>query len=760
MKYVHDISGKDIFAEVARKAIQDEYGKDINETYLKKVDLTFQYNDDEEIVGINNSAIAAGQGSIKLVGDDGIYVRNDLTGKIIGISAQYATPSDVAKKQDKLSEDQLIDIDSIPFKLDKSEFETVSGTFATKDYVAEKIADIGSPLVIRGSKTCAEIEALTGMKVGDVYCVKDSGTIHGMVVMVRDEVAWTSDNEWIVVGREIAVDLSDYYKKSETSGASQLDAAFANVDVKFEDYYTTTETSGKDQISEALASKVDSTAMTAYYTKLETSGSQELEDKFGTKVDTTAMTAYVDKQYLANNYYDKTETSSKTEIANALSGKVDNEELELYYTMAETSGANQLSAAFNEKLDVTAFNLSSTAWNDTTDVVRENSAAWAEGGAGDPAVNELVHSNSAMWNEVEDKLYTTAFSTISGTFATDEDLESKADVSAINDLKDKLDTIEEGAQKNVQSNWTETNTASDAYIKNKPDIYTKSEVDTLLNGKIVVVEQLPAIGESSKIYYVGPNSSVSGDDKYDEYLWYENDWLHVGEHSIDLSDYATYEYVDALTDGKQDTLSWSYDGTKLSAINGSAIKDTTYTAGENIDITNNVISGKDWSNEISAAVADKADNKDVEDLAEEMADGFAGLSDDIAEKTDISAFEDLSGKVDGIKGTILTGDANIRATSAEEGNNIKWTLELTAQPVVTDTTLNGYSGVVATKDSVVSSQWNVGLAQGYVDSITSISGNSGHWNEAYEYATNASAIGVITKSDVDEIWAIVTGERV
>jgi hypothetical protein len=268
---------------------------------------------------------------------------------------------------------------------------------------------------------------------------------------------------------------------------------------------------------------------------------------------------------------------------------------------------------------------------------------------------------------------------------------------------------------------------------------------------------LPETRESSKIYHVGPNSSVSGEDKYDEHLWYENHWLHLGEHSIDLSDYATYEYVDALTDGKQDTLSWSYDGTKLSAINGSAIKDTIYTAGENIDITNNVISGKDWSNEISAAVADKADNQDVEDLAEEMANGFAGLSDDIAEKTDISAFEDLSGKVDGIKGTILTGDSNIRATSAEEGNNIKWTLELTAQPVVTDTTLSGYSGIVATKDSTVSSQWNVGLTQGYVDSITSISGNSGHWNDAYEYATSASAIGVITKSDVDEIWAIVTG---
>jgi uncharacterized protein with beta-barrel porin domain len=70
-------------------------------------------------------------------------------------------------------------------------------------------------------------------------------------------------------------------------------------------------------------------------------------------------------------------------------------------------------------------------------------------------------------------------------------------------------------------------------------------------------------------------------------------------------------------------------------------------------------------------------------------------------------------------------------------------LELTAQPVVTDTTLSGYSGIVAAKDSTVSSQWNVGLAQGYVEAITSV-----------------SSIETITKSDVDEIWAIVTGERV
>ena len=77
--------------------------------------------------------------------------------------------------------------------------------------------------------------------------------------------------------------------------------------------------------------------------------------------------------------------------------------------------------------------------------------------------------------------------------------------------------------------------------------------------------------------------------------------------------------------------------------------------------------------------------------------------------------------VSSIKGTILTGDSNIRATSAEDGNNIKWTLELTAQPTVTDTTLSGYDGIVATKDSTVSSRWNVGIAQAYKEQIESVS---------------------------------------
>ena len=109
-------------------------------------------------------------------------------------------------------------------------------------------------------------------------------------------------------------------------------------------------------------------------------------------------------------------------------------------------------------------------------------------------------------------------------------------------------------------------------------------------------------------------------------------------------------------------------------------------------------------------------NKTETSSKEELDTAFGSKQDNLT-KEQLSSISSVSS----IKGTILTGDSNIRATSAEYGNNIKWTLELTAKPVVTDTTLSGYNGIVATKDSSVSSQWNVGIAQAYKEQIESVS---------------------------------------
>ena len=103
--------------------------------------------------------------------------------------------------------------------------------------------------------------------------------------------------------------------------------------------------------------------------------------------------------------------------------------------------------------------------------------------------------------------------------------------------------------------------------------------------------------------------------------------------------------------------------------------------------------------------------------------GISELNTAFGNKQDNLTQEQLSAisSVSSIKGTVLAGDANIRTTSAEVGNNVKWTLELTAQPVVTDTTLSGHNGIVAVKDSSVSSQWNISIAQAYKEEIEAVS---------------------------------------
>ncbi len=225
MRYLHDVNDTPIFAEVARRAIADISGDEITATYMKKTDIEYDYNSKGEIVGINSSAIAAGAGGVEISGTDGIYVQNEIGRKIIGISADIATQSDLSGKQDAFSQETLDDIYSIPLKLDSTAFSTVSGSFATSADIQEAIENLG-PLHIVGEATCDEINTMTGMKAGDVYSITDSGTIDGKSIVSGDEVAYTTSDEWIIIGRDVVLDLTAYYRKDETSGADELTSAF------------------------------------------------------------------------------------------------------------------------------------------------------------------------------------------------------------------------------------------------------------------------------------------------------------------------------------------------------------------------------------------------------------------------------------------------------------------------------------------------------------------------------------------------------
>lgn len=101
------------------------------------------------------------------------------------------------------------------------------------------------------------------------------------------------------------------------------------------------------------------------------------------------------------------------------------------------------------------------------------SAFTPSGGAGDEEVNTLVHTNSASWDTVTNKLDTTAFSDVSGSFLTaHQDLSGYATTSQVNDLSGAID-------------YVSANAGSDIVLENSiigsQNVYTVSSETTALN---------------------------------------------------------------------------------------------------------------------------------------------------------------------------------------------------------------------------------------------------------------------------------------
>ena len=98
----------------------------------------------------------------------------------------------------------------------------------------------------------------------------------------------------------------------------------------------------------------------------------------------------------------------------------------------------------------------------------------------------------------------------------------------------------------VQANWTDTNPESKGYIQNKPDIYTKTEVNNLLTstmhykGTKPTQSELPSTGNT-----IGDVWNVTDTDT--NYAWNGSTW-DAFSSSIDLSGYATKEELTQKAD--------------------------------------------------------------------------------------------------------------------------------------------------------------------------------------------------------------------
>lgn len=94
----------------------------------------------------------------------------------------------------------------------------------------------------------------------------------------------------------------------------------------------------------------------------------------------------------------------------------------------------------------------------------------------------------------------------------------------------------------------------------KTNTYTKSEVDSLISSisslDIQIVQTLPTRDISTSTIYLVPKTA-STNDNYDEYIYVNNSWEHIGSTEVDLSNYYTKTQTDNLLDDKADVSSLS-----------------------------------------------------------------------------------------------------------------------------------------------------------------------------------------------------------
>lgn len=307
---------------------------------------------------------------------------------------------------------------------------------------------------------------------------------------------------------------------------------------------------------------------------------------------------------------------------------------------------------------------------------------------------DAVATNSGDWNKVSAKLDTSAFETWSATIDTSAysaganiDItnhvisgydwtntitatasEASANAVSVVDGKFGLDSDNEITGYNGSAFAGEEYTAGDGIAidsNNEISVSGKyvTSADSTLADKMLILHnnawmELPEMGgfatansaaggvpdvqnPSTKLIYLVKDSNVTGDDKYNEWIFTSADasttaWEKIGDTTLDLTNYATTGWVDTNYVAKTATANWDvteYTGasgitidnnhnvglapdyktavenvsSKLNTSDfetwsGAATTDITpYTAGANIDITNHVVSGKDWTTEIKTA---------------------------------------------------------------------------------------------------------------------------------------------------------------
>lgn len=154
-----------------------------------------------------------------------------------------------------------------------------------------------------------------------------------------------------------------------------------------------------------------------------------------------------------------------------------------------------------------------------------------------------------------------------------------------------------------------------------------SEIDVL---NIEIVQTLPTTDIDPKTIYLVPKQG-SQNDSYDEYMYINNQWEHIGSTDIDLSDYYTKTETDTLLSAKQATL---VSGTNIKSINN-----TSLLGSGNINIAGNEVAIGD-STEVTNDTKIWVDTDDETDVFSEVVNSLSG--NEIAKAPSVRAVNEES----------------------------------------------------------------------------------------------------------------------
>ena len=138
----------------------------------------------------------------------------------------------------------------------------------------------------------------------------------------------------------------------------------------------------------------------------------------------------------------------------------------------------------------------------------------------------ITDTERANWNDAYDKRHT----------HSNKEVLDNTTANYTTEEKDKLFDIEDGAEVNVQVDWDITDTTSDAYIKNKPSVYTKNEVDNKFSSLETNIDWKESVATYDDIAttYQNPEDgwTVNVNDTNYTYRYNGTEWIAVSANAI------------------------------------------------------------------------------------------------------------------------------------------------------------------------------------------------------------------------------------